>query len=67
MEKKPTVGEGYRLLRTADKDTTWGFAIHLALDRNVPVSKIVEQLKSQYQDCPEVMRSCFNNIEKVLS
>lgn len=62
-----TVGEQYRLLRTADKETLWGLAIHQALDKNVPVSKILDQLRSQYQDCPDVMRSCFNDIEKILS
>ncbi len=66
MDRKLTTGEIYRLLKTADINTAWGHAIHTALDSNVPVSKVLEQIREQYQDCPEIMRSCFNDIEKIL-
>jgi len=56
-----TTQEKFDILRSADPNTMWGFAVQRSLKKfDDDLDPLIESLRSQWTDCPSVLQECFS-------
>jgi len=63
-ELQMTTQEKIEILRSAKTNTVWGYAVQNRLDRDL--ADVIESLRSQWEDSPNVLQSCFSKSLKPL-